>query len=309
MLQDQEVRGTVYKVSGSVPAGNYIQFPGSTSQSLSLKGQYVYFLLKPVTSKYFMIHLEVATEEGILVRVSVSNLFKEFKSTGTWLQFPFVQGKLKKNVKWTIFVLDLKSSISDYLSKTFAYLKSVKVCANVLIKNIFTSHSLYSPFEDPKMPNYLPKELSFFLPKNTSFDDRYKFIVFPQSAVSQLDLSLHASCPPSQKRAPIQTPSKALPWPVGEVAVPVIVQQTSIPSLPPSGPSLPPGGPSLPPGGSFLPPGGSLNDPSLQTDGQLNDSSSSSVQVLDPPSVKPCKQIVVIRENPTNVPEHVGPVV
>lgn len=37
-----------------------------------------------------MIHLELVTSEGLLVRLSFSNLFKEFKSSSTWLQLPFV---------------------------------------------------------------------------------------------------------------------------------------------------------------------------------------------------------------------------
>lgn len=31
-----------------------------------------------------------------MVRISFSNLFKEFKSTATWLQFPFVCGAAKE---------------------------------------------------------------------------------------------------------------------------------------------------------------------------------------------------------------------
>lgn len=37
-----------------------------------------------------MAHIDVATEDGLAIRISFSNLFKEFKSTSTWLQFPFV---------------------------------------------------------------------------------------------------------------------------------------------------------------------------------------------------------------------------
>ena len=32
----------------------------------------------------------MATDEGLTIRISFSNMFKEFKSTSTWLQFPFV---------------------------------------------------------------------------------------------------------------------------------------------------------------------------------------------------------------------------
>ena len=34
------------------------------------------------------------TSEGLLVRLSFSNLFKEFKSSSTWLQLPFVTSEV-----------------------------------------------------------------------------------------------------------------------------------------------------------------------------------------------------------------------
>ena len=78
------------RISGSIPAGNYVQLPQTSTQSLGLTGRYVYLLFKPTPGKYFVVHTDVATQDGLVVRVSFSNLFKEFKSTSTWLQFPFV---------------------------------------------------------------------------------------------------------------------------------------------------------------------------------------------------------------------------
>jgi len=80
----------VYKITGPIPASNYIQLPQTSTQSLGLTGRYVYLMFRPVSMKYFVVHADVATQDGLVVRVSFSNLFKEFKSTSTWLQFPFV---------------------------------------------------------------------------------------------------------------------------------------------------------------------------------------------------------------------------
>lgn len=44
---------------------------------------------------YFDVSLFVVlfiVQEGQVIRVSFSNMFKEFKSTATWLQFPFLCG-------------------------------------------------------------------------------------------------------------------------------------------------------------------------------------------------------------------------
>jgi len=90
MLQDKTLKATIYRISGSVPAANYIQLPHTSTQSLGLTGRYFYLLFKPTPAKYFVVHLDVATQDGMVVRMSFSNLFREFKLTSTWLQFPFV---------------------------------------------------------------------------------------------------------------------------------------------------------------------------------------------------------------------------
>jgi hypothetical protein len=89
-FQDKAVKSTVFKIVGSIPAGNYIQLPKTSTQSLGLTGRYMYLLIKPIPTKYFVVHIDVATQDNLVVRISFSNLFKEFKSTSTWLQFPFV---------------------------------------------------------------------------------------------------------------------------------------------------------------------------------------------------------------------------
>jgi len=89
-LQDRALKATVYKITGAIPASNYIQLPQTSTQSLGLTGRYVYLMFCPVPVKYFVVHTDVVTQDGLVVRISFSNLFKEFKSTSTWLQFPFV---------------------------------------------------------------------------------------------------------------------------------------------------------------------------------------------------------------------------
>jgi len=54
------------------------------------------------------IHTQVG---GLVVRVSFSNLFKEFKATSTWLQFPFVD----ITPRWTLLVLDLNALLRMYV--------------------------------------------------------------------------------------------------------------------------------------------------------------------------------------------------
>ena len=97
-LMDKTVKATVFKITGHIPAGNYIQIPRTGSQPLGLTGRYFYLLFRPIATKYFVVHVDVATQDSLVIRLSFSNLFKEFKSTATWLQFPFICNPAKGSV-------------------------------------------------------------------------------------------------------------------------------------------------------------------------------------------------------------------
>ena len=97
-VMDKTVKATVFKITGHIPAGNYIQLPCTGAQALGLTGRYFYLLFRPIATKYFVVHIDVATRDSLVVRLSFSNLFKEFKSTATWLQFPFVCNPAKGSV-------------------------------------------------------------------------------------------------------------------------------------------------------------------------------------------------------------------
>lgn len=144
----------------------------------------------------------VNVKGGLTVRISFSNMLKEFKSTPTWLQFPFLcaaakvsgaestakskrHGKIPAHmqivihkqlwpadsrvhfcmegymitysilpglispappsVRWTCLMLDLEYTLSVYLKHCYHSLKSVKLCANMVVKNMFTSDLLLDP--------------------------------------------------------------------------------------------------------------------------------------------------------------------
>ena len=50
-FQDKTLKCTVYKITGAIPAGNYIQLAKTTSQSLGLTGRYMYLLFKPIAGQ------------------------------------------------------------------------------------------------------------------------------------------------------------------------------------------------------------------------------------------------------------------
>ncbi|TSL82524.1 WD repeat-containing protein 90 [Bagarius yarrelli] len=221
---DKTLKCTVFRVRGSVPASNYILIPKTGSQSLGLTGRYLYLLFRPCPNKHFVVHLDVAAEEGQVIRVSFSSLFKEFKSTATWLQFPFLcpdpvyestakttkhgthitfatvhqEDALMKGLvvpapvgaRWTCLMMDLRSVLSVYLNRTHNHLKSVKLCANMAVKNLVTSDLLLDPslsFSEfrqagvvlPEGTAPMPRDMCFPVPKGSSWHQLYDFIRFP----------------------------------------------------------------------------------------------------------------------------------
>ncbi|XP_052262541.1 WD repeat-containing protein 90-like isoform X2 [Dreissena polymorpha] len=207
---DKSVKSTVFKITGSIPAGNYIQLPKTSTQSLGLTGRYMYLLIKPIPTKYFVVHIDIATQENLVVRISFSNLFKEFKSTSSWLQFPFVckatrgtvhavtalsgkeqSGPAPLSTRWTILCLDFQYILSMYLNRRYAYIKGVRLCANMHVKNIFTSDIQYEPgltVEQVKRAGGLsgveplPRELDYPVMKGDRWHDLYDMIKFPAEA-------------------------------------------------------------------------------------------------------------------------------
>ncbi|NXH14022.1 WDR90 protein, partial [Bucco capensis] len=203
-VTDARLKGTVYRIRGSLPTSSYLQLPRTGTQSLGLVGRYLYLLFKPMPHKHFTVHLDVATEEKQVIRISFSTLFREFKSTATWLQFPFVCGATKGSlgddlsarhalagaapgaVRWTCLVLDLHSILSLYLSRCYSHLKSIKLCSNLLVKNLCTSDLLFDPgltFSEARRGDLasrglapMPREMAFPVPRGQKWHDLYDYI-------------------------------------------------------------------------------------------------------------------------------------
>ncbi|KAG2456181.1 MIRO2 GTPase, partial [Polypterus senegalus] len=170
-IMDKTLKCTVYRIRGAIPASNYILLPKTSTQSLGLTGRYLYLLFKPTPEKHFVVHLDVATKDCQVIRISFSNLFKEFKSTATWLQFPFVCGATKDSVydhtsktakqdlvgpapsgvRWTCLMMDLRYTLSIYLNRHYSHLKSIKFCSSLLVKNAFTSDLVCDPAHPPNV--------------------------------------------------------------------------------------------------------------------------------------------------------------
>ncbi|KAG5194876.1 hypothetical protein JEQ12_012165 [Ovis aries] len=195
-VTDKTLKCTVYRVRGAVSASNYIQLPKTSTQSLGLTGRYLYVLFRPLPAKHFVIHLDVSTEDSQVIRVSFSNLFKEFKSTATWLQFPFIceagtprEGVAFPGARWTCLQLDLHDILLVYLQRCYSHLKGVRLCASMLVRSLYTSDLCFDPAitvaeaRRSKLPvTPIPREMAFPVPKGESWHDRYVHIRFPSGS-------------------------------------------------------------------------------------------------------------------------------
>jgi len=177
--------------------------PKLSGQSLGLTGRYIYFLFKPTPNKCFHLHIDLNTSEKTTIRVSFSNLFKEFKATTTWLQFPYViqaprgsvyeraeatardlSGAAPPITRWTLFCVDLVDLVHTYANRNYQCVRGFKLCANMQIKNVVTSDFMYEPglsHAESRLrgSSALPRELSFPCEKSTNWASVYDHVVFP----------------------------------------------------------------------------------------------------------------------------------
>jgi len=152
---DKKLGKKIYKIQGATSASNYIQTPSKSAKykSLGLTGKYNYITMKTQVGKLFSIHLDFIVNEKNLCRISISNIFKDFKATGSSIQIPIKQIEAQK---WNIIQLNVFNILEDnnMFSKVSEekkfYLRSFQVCSNQFIRGIATSDIEYTVATFPK---------------------------------------------------------------------------------------------------------------------------------------------------------------
>lgn len=89
--------------------------------------------------------------------------------------------------RWSILVFDLPQLFSCYCLNEYGYLRSVQLCANMVVKGIYTSDQLLTP-------NTLPQCMSLPLTNGLNYSDLYDYVIVPSL----------------QEATPIDTPSLPL---------------------------------------------------------------------------------------------------
>lgn len=108
-------------------------------------------------------------------------------------------GTTSRTTRWTVLVLDFRYILSVYLNRQYAYMKTMRFCANMFLKGLFTSDIDYMPgisaSEARKLGlldkgvSPLPREMTFPLPKGADWHELYDYIKFPpDSKIAQFGI-------------------------------------------------------------------------------------------------------------------------
>jgi hypothetical protein len=131
------------------------------------------------------------THERNHLRLSISNVYREFMIQQTFIQFPYMT--TGTDIHWSVLCLDLHMILMTYLTNAhYHMIQSFQFSGNLLIKNCFASDYLYEPGIDSDTAKRtgltragiraLPRELSYPVDKGTSWHDKYDFIMFPNAS-------------------------------------------------------------------------------------------------------------------------------
>lgn len=129
--------------------------------------------MKEIQNKPFTFHLEALCEmnSAFVVRVSCSNRFSEIKSRGIGI----VEVALPLSHKWTVVSLDMKQLLK-LVGRDFYCVKSIRLCANLLVRNVYSSSISYNS-------NTFPKSINFPTKSKSVWEDHYDFTWFPQRPI------------------------------------------------------------------------------------------------------------------------------
>ena len=97
--------------------------------------QLVYLLINRVNIEFFILHYQyiISYKLDQLINNTISIIFIDQPGTAP------------SATRWTVLLIDMSYVLSAYLNYKYAYLKSVRLCANMYVKGLFTSDTEYEP--------------------------------------------------------------------------------------------------------------------------------------------------------------------
>lgn len=103
-----------------------------------------------LVNTFYLTMLNLASPVPQGLRSKVCSIFSHLPFCHLPLSSPDLVGSAPADVRWTCLVLDLHSILSLYLNRHYSHLKSIKLCSNLLVKNLCTSDLVFDPGEELK---------------------------------------------------------------------------------------------------------------------------------------------------------------
>ncbi|KAF6264700.1 hypothetical protein COO60DRAFT_1654818 [Scenedesmus sp. NREL 46B-D3] len=146
---DDAIHKRVLRITGAIPAVNYLKMPKSSG--FALHGRFCYLQLRfEQPSALFSIHLEAVTTDGNTCRISIGNIFK---AENVKKKARCVQYTLKDLPScWMLLSVDLAAAVATAAGSgvsggasgsaqpsPFSHLKGVQLCSTLTVRGVFTS--------------------------------------------------------------------------------------------------------------------------------------------------------------------------
>ncbi|MEW5311102.1 MAG: hypothetical protein WDW38_002844 [Sanguina aurantia] len=138
---DRIIGKQVFKVRGTVSAGNYARLPKSRAHALGLTGRFLYIQVKVSPVKVFVIHVEVMTADQNTHRISISNMYTsdtlKRRSNGVHIPFPH------PSHRWCVMAVDMAVALRAVTASPLLKLKAVQLCSTLTLRSVYTSDSKF----------------------------------------------------------------------------------------------------------------------------------------------------------------------
>lgn len=167
---NEMIQRKVFSLKGDVSLTNFLRFPLKSAPNKNFSLNYFYvFASFPVTSLCSMTFTLFSGTQSL--NLVFSSLFKEIRlEKGNILQIPL---KIPNN-SWTVLVIDAKNYVKEFFQEFSAEtlrLANVKLCANLLVKTVIISETLYKI-------DTLPAEFRLRGMRNThDFQEKFNYIL------------------------------------------------------------------------------------------------------------------------------------
>jgi len=103
---DKGLGKRVFALRGRTPSTNCLSVPRIGRPPLGLTSKYLYFEVRLTAGRPFLLHVDVLTTQRSVVRLSLSDRFKETKRCGTVIQLPCPELAGAAG-RWTVLGFDL----------------------------------------------------------------------------------------------------------------------------------------------------------------------------------------------------------